>query len=160
MLRSKSFTLMELVIAMVLISILIVIASASWSSFHKLKNQVLNDQDSLVKGHMITAAIFERILRSGQVGDKAASYNITDGNTSIRYKIFGVDQRMWLDSATGQLRYSDGSNEKVLANNIKSINFFKSSKDRLGVEVTLANNETFRTCVQPRNKITAASVIN
>ena len=171
----KGFTLVELIVAIVLVGVLIIAISSVESSFYGLKAGFLDKQAPAIKGNMALATIFERMLRAGSENksSKAASFSISQDGTRLDFTKMTptkTDEHFYLDNKS--LKYDSAGRVTTLLTDVRALKFFgdmngtdAQGKDnhvanRLTVEITLDNNDTFRTSVTPRNQFTAKQVVN
>ncbi|MFA5363119.1 MAG: prepilin-type N-terminal cleavage/methylation domain-containing protein [Candidatus Omnitrophota bacterium] len=158
--NTKGVTLLELLIALGLLGVMVVFIGSIGSEMYAMKKEFLDKQQPYVQGHVASMTMFERILRAGTTspGTSAATYTISDDGTAIEYKRSGLTERMSL--AGSSIKYSDGSAEKVILKDVKSLHFEQDYGHRVAMEIELNSGEKYRTAVVPRNEFTAQKVIN
>ena len=83
--RKTGFTLVELIVAIVLVSVLIIAISSVESSFYGLKAGFLDKQAPAIRGNLALATIFERVLRAGSKSASTASFSITEDGTVLKF---------------------------------------------------------------------------
>ncbi|MCX5708674.1 MAG: prepilin-type N-terminal cleavage/methylation domain-containing protein [Candidatus Omnitrophica bacterium] len=158
----KGITLVELIVAVVLVAVLIFGVSVVESSFYKMKTGTLDKQLPAIQGNLALATIFERVLRSGSPNNTLPAFTISADSKTLEFKRGGVTESFYLDG--GDLKYNDGKTVKVILRNVKSVQFskdvIKANTFRLIAEIDLASGDNFRTSVMPRNQFTPGTVIN
>lgn len=157
--KERSVTLIELMLAIILIGAMSIAIGSIGSSLYAMKKKIFDKQGTTIQGHVTVAAVFERVLRAGSLSSNPAFAILDDGNT-LQYKKLGTTERIWLDDEQDTINYHDGSSTSVILRDVKTLNFVQDYENRLAVEITLNNGETFRTAVQPRNQFTPMSIIN
>jgi hypothetical protein len=157
--RTQGITLVELIVAVVLVAALIVGVGVVESSFYKMKTGTLDKQIPAIQGNLALATIFERVLRSGSATQRVENaFTISADNKTLEYKRGTVAESFYLDG--NDLKYKEGAKEKVILRNVQALQFHNDTGGRLIVDMTLNSGEDFRTSVQPRNQFTIKSVIN
>jgi hypothetical protein len=160
--RKQGITLVELIVAVVLVTVLIFGVSVVESSFYKMKTGTLDKQIPAIQGNLAMATMFERVLRSGSSNDTVPAFTISADSKTLELKRGGNTESFYLDGS--DLKYNDGKAVKVILRNVKSLQFSKdvirSNTFRLIAEISLTSGENFRTSVMPRNQFTPGTVIN
>ncbi|MDD2703225.1 MAG: prepilin-type N-terminal cleavage/methylation domain-containing protein [Candidatus Omnitrophica bacterium] len=158
--NAKGVTLVELLISMGILGLMVVFIGSIGSEMYAMKKEFLDKQQPYVQGHIASMTMFERILRAGTAspGTSAATYTISGDGTAIEYKRSGLTERLYLEGRC--IKYSDGSAEKVILKDVKSLQFVQDYGHRVAMEIELDSGEKYRTAVQPRNEFTAQKVIN
>jgi hypothetical protein len=158
--NTKGVTQMELLIALGLLGLMSIFIGSIGSEMYAMKKEFLDRQQPFVQGHIASMTAFERILRAGTAspGTNAPSYIISDDGSAIEYKRSGSAERIYL--AGSSIKYSDGSAEKVILNDVKNLQFAQDYGHRVAIEIELNSGEKFRTAVVPRNEFTPQRAIN
>lgn len=157
--QERAVTLVELLIAISLIGALVIVTTGIGNSFYAIKRDLLDKQQSSIQGNLAMATIFERVLRAATITSGAA-FTISNNGKTLQYAKSGATETIWLDENTNTIKYNDGSSERVILNDVMSLNFFQDYQSRLAVNLTLSSGENFRTAVQPRNQFTPRGIIN
>lgn len=157
--KEKSVTLVELIIAISLIGVMAITMGSLGTSIYAMKKDVFDKQESSIQGHLAIATIFERVLRA-EAKTSGPAFTISDGGKTLQYKRSGKTETIRLDDATDTIKYDDGSSVSIILRDAKTLNFSQDYQNRLAVLITLNNDETFRTAVQPRNEFTPQGTIN
>ena len=158
--NEQGVTLLELLIALGLIGMMVVFIGSIGSEMYAMKREFLERQQPYVQGHIACMTMFERILRSGSLnpGSSKATYTISADGTQIDYQRAGLAEKLYLDG--GDIKYSDGSTDKVILKDVKSLQFTQDFGQRVAMEIELKSGEKYRTAVTPRNAFTPQNVIN
>jgi Tfp pilus assembly protein FimT len=156
--RKQGITLVELIVAIVLVSALVLGVSVVESSFYKMKTGTLDKQIPAIQGNLALATIFERVLRSGSQSQNTAAFTISADSKTIEYKRGNSVESFFL--AGHDLKYKTADSEKVILRNVQDLRFSKDTSERLIVEMSLTSGDNFRTSVQPRNQFTVKSTLN
>ena len=158
--NTKGVTLLELLFALGLIGVMVVFIGSIGNEMYAMKKEFLDKQQPYVRGHIASMTIFERVLRAGtsNPGSRAATYTISADGTQIEYKRAGLSEKIFL--ADNNVKYNDGSSEKELLKDVKSLQFTQDYGHRVAIEIELNSGEKYRTAVQPRNEFTPQNKIN
>ena len=158
--NNRGISLLELLIALGLLGLMVVFIGSISSELYAMKKEFLEKQQPYVQGHIASMAMFERILRSGSgnPGTSVPNYTISGNGSQIEYKRAGLTEKLYLDGTN--IKYSDGSSEKVILKDVKSLQFKQDYGHRVALEIELNSGEKYRTAVLPRNEFTAQKIIN
>ncbi len=156
--KRKGITLVELIVAIALVSVLVLAVSVMEHSFYKMKTGILDKQVPAIQGNLALATMFERILRAGSESTAATAFAISPGGAEISYNRGSTPERFYLDG--NAIKYRSGDTEKVILRGVKTLRFSNDYANRTTVNIELENGDTFRTSVQPRNQFTPRSVVN
>jgi hypothetical protein len=157
--RKQGITLVELIVAIVLVTALIFGVSVVESSFYKMKTGTLDKQLPAIQGNLALATIFERVLRAGAKSQTDPNaFIISTDNKNLTFTRGGVTESFYLVGS--DLKYKNGDAEKVILRNIRSLQFSNDTAGRLIVDMSLASGDNFRTSVEPRNQFTTHGKIN
>lgn len=156
--RKQGITLVELIVAIVLVAALVLGVSVVESSFFRMKTGTLDKQIPAIQGNLALATIFERVLRSGSQNQTGAAFTVSADKKMIEYKRGNIVESFFLDGH--ELKYKSGDAEKVILRNVLSLQFSRDASDRLIVDMNLMSGDNFRTSVQPRNQFTVKSKLN
>jgi hypothetical protein len=155
--NAKGVTLMELLIALGLLGMMVIFIGSIGSEMYAMKKEFLDKQQPFVQGHIASMTAFERLLRAGpsSPASSAPAYTISDDGTAIDYSRGGQTERIFL--AGSSIKYSDGSGEKTILNDVKSLQFTQDYGRRVAIEIELNSGEKYRTAVVPRNEFSPTS---
>jgi len=154
----QGITLVELIVAIVLVVGLVIGVTVVEISFFKLKSGTLDKQVPAIQGNLALATIFERLLRAGSLSQNNELFTISADNKTLEYRRSSTLESFYLDGR--DLKYRVGSTEKVILRNVQDLRFGRDASERLIVEMNLTSGDNFRTSVQPRNQFTVQSTIN
>jgi len=148
--RQKGTTLMELTIAMILLAAVTATASISFLTMKSLKVNLLGRDATFIEGNLAVATVFERVLRSGAVGQ--TPFDVQDSGRRVVIRRNGLSEKIWFDPSTREVKYQAGNGpEMVELRNVQNLLFSTDCRMRLAMELTLADGQTMRTSVRPRN---------
>jgi prepilin-type N-terminal cleavage/methylation domain-containing protein len=160
--RKNGITLVELIVAVVLVAVLVLGVSVVESSFYKMKTGTLDKQLPAIQGNLALATMFERVLRAGSPNNTLPAFTVSADSKTLQVARGGVTELFYLDGS--DLKYNDGKTVKVILRNVKSLQFsedvIKGTSVRLIVDMSLTSGDNFRTSVMPRNQFTPGTVIN
>ncbi len=167
--RKKAITLLELIIAMALLTVMTATTTTSFISIKSLRQNFLNREAGFAQANLAVATVFERALRTGgAVGVSAFTIQPDGRMVELRRLVGGttVNERIWFDSATHEVKYRfENDPDKVILRGVQNLWFSNdytgpSNSRRLALELTLQDGQKLRTSVQPRNQRTPQAVIN
>ncbi len=160
--KNNAVTLIELIIAVSLLGILFLTISITASTLYSMKKDVMKNQQELVQGTQASLLIFERLLRAegNSTNSTQPAFIIASANTSVSYNLpGGARETIYKEGNT--LKYCDGVHPcRVILSCVNKVNFANDYQKRLAVDIDMCNNQTIRTCVQPRNEFTPRGSIN
>ena len=158
--RKRGVTLLELVLSLALLTVITATATTSFLSIKSLRQNCLNRDDAFARANLAVSTVFERALRAGAVAGVLA-FDIQNGGQKVVLKRRGVDDTIWFDSSTNEIKYIEGNKtEKIILRGVQSLLFTNNYRQRLEVDLALQDGQKIRTSVQPRNQHTPQAVVN
>jgi len=158
--RKRGVTLLELIIAVTLLTVITATTTASFISIKSLRKNFLNRDETFVRGNLAVATVVERALRSG-AGMGATAFTIEDGGRSVTLRRHGGTDKIWLEPSTKEVKYKEGDDtEKVILRAVENLTFTNDFRERLALELRLSDDQNIRTSIQPRNQRTPPAVLN
>ena len=164
----RGVTLLELIIAVILLSVITATTTSSFLSIKSLRKNFLNRDENFVQANLAVATVFERTLRAGSTGAGTA-FDVQDsGRRVVTRRVLEtgglVVETIRFDPATSEVKYKEDSSptkpEKVILKGVQSLFFSNDFRGRLALELALKDGQNIRTSVQPRNQRTPAAIIN